>query len=171
MALGDVAGDGQHAVDTGYRQWPGRQLAQAYLAVAAADVAAEITDEAVFFQHLQQAPTFVEIDPDAQVQRGVIQRGMAVEAGQAAETFVDLKQQAITLARQQQTVRGSMEGLGELFFGGLQLLLGFLELADIAHGHNQGRCVVELKGLCRDQTGEQLAVAAPEQRFQVTYAA
>ncbi|MNM84299.1 hypothetical protein D3C81_963830 [compost metagenome] len=101
VAFGDVAGDGQHAVDTGYRQWPGRQLAQAYLAVAAADVAAEITDEAVFFQHLQQAPTFVEIDPDAQVQRGVIQRGMAVEAGQAAETFVDLKQQAITLARQQ----------------------------------------------------------------------
>ncbi|MNE16876.1 hypothetical protein D3C80_1098350 [compost metagenome] len=64
-----------------------------------------------------------------------------------------------------------MEGLGEFLFGGLQLLLGFLELADIAHGHNQGWCVVELKGLRRDQTGEQLAVAAPEQRFQVTYAA
>ena len=40
-----------------------------------------------------------------------------------------------------------MECLGEFLFGGLQLLLGFLELGDIAHHHHQGFSGIELERL------------------------
>ena len=61
-----------------------------------------------------------------------------------------------------------MEGLGELFLGDLQLLLGFLELVDVAHRHHQGLGPVQLEGLGGDKASKQLAVAAPEGHFQVT---
>jgi hypothetical protein len=72
VALGDVAGDGQHAVDAADRQRPGGQLAQADLPVAAADMAGEVAHEAVAVELVDQALAFVEVDPDAQVQRGLV---------------------------------------------------------------------------------------------------
>ncbi len=64
-----------------------------------------------------------------------------------------------------------MKRLGELFFGNLQLLLGFLELADVAYGDHQRRCAVEFEGFSRRKPCEHLAVAAPEAHFQVADAA
>ncbi|MNJ74821.1 hypothetical protein D3C77_718120 [compost metagenome] len=60
-----------------------------------------------------------------------------------------------------------MEGLGEFLFRDLQLLLSFLELADIAYRYHQREVAVELEGFGRGQAGEQLAVAAAEAHFQV----
>ena len=69
VALGDVAGDGQHAVFTADRQRPARHLAQADLTIAAADMAAEVTHEAVTACSWSSSLlAFVQIDPDAQVQ-------------------------------------------------------------------------------------------------------
>ncbi|MNO67569.1 hypothetical protein D3C76_583760 [compost metagenome] len=64
-----------------------------------------------------------------------------------------------------------MEGLGEFLFRGLQLLLGFLELSDIAHDHHQRRGCVEVEGFGRDQAGEHLAIAAAKGHLQVADAA
>ena len=98
VAFGDVAGNGQHAVDAADRQGPGRQLAQTDLPVAAADMAAEVADEPVAVELLDQALALVEVDPDAQVEGGLVDGRADVVAGQAAEAFVDLQQQAILLA-------------------------------------------------------------------------
>ncbi len=64
-----------------------------------------------------------------------------------------------------------MEGFGEFLFGGLQLLLGFLELTDIAHHHYQRGGGVEIEWFGRDQAGEYLPVAASKGHFQVANAA
>ncbi|MND91685.1 hypothetical protein D3C80_838200 [compost metagenome] len=64
-----------------------------------------------------------------------------------------------------------MEGLGELFFGCLQLLLGFLELGDVPHHDHQRRCHVEVERFGGDQAGKHLAVAAAKGHFQVADAA
>ena len=64
-----------------------------------------------------------------------------------------------------------MEGLGELFLGGLQLLLGFLELADVPDHHHQRWRGVEFEGLGGDQAGEHLAIAAAKGHLQVANAA
>jgi hypothetical protein len=69
VAFGDVAGDGQHAVVVADRQRSAGQFAQADLPVAAADMAGEVAHEAVALQQVEQALAFVEVDPDAQVQR------------------------------------------------------------------------------------------------------
>ncbi|MNN05240.1 hypothetical protein D3C81_1179930 [compost metagenome] len=171
MALGDVAGDGQHAIVAGNRQRPRRELAEADLPVAAAQVAGEVAHKAVAVELVDQAFAFVEVDPDAQVQRGLVDTRVQVVTGEAAEALVDFDQQPVTLARQQQAVRRCMERLGELLFRGLQLLLGFLELADVTHGHHQCRGAIELERFCRGQPCEQLAIAAPEAHFQVADAA
>jgi len=97
----------------------------------------------------------------------LVERGGAGVTGQAAETFVDFNQQAVALAAQQQAVGRSMEGFGELLFGGLQQLLGFLELGDIAHHYHDGFNRVELEGLRGDKPGEGLAVAAQKRHFKV----
>ncbi|MNG93821.1 hypothetical protein D3C79_528030 [compost metagenome] len=68
VALGDIAGDGQHAVDATNRQWSGGELAEADLPVTAADVATEVTHEAITLELVDQALAFVEIDPDAKVE-------------------------------------------------------------------------------------------------------
>ncbi|MNG23004.1 hypothetical protein D3C84_1075570 [compost metagenome] len=73
MPFSDVPCDGQHAIDPAYWQWPCGELTQAYLAVATADMAAEIADKAVSFQQFKQAPSFIEVYPHAQVQGGVVQ--------------------------------------------------------------------------------------------------
>ncbi|MCY1406596.1 hypothetical protein D9M71_218670 [compost metagenome] len=64
-----------------------------------------------------------------------------------------------------------MEGLGELLFGYLQLLLGFLELADVTHHHHQCRRDVEHEGFGGDKAGEQLAIIAAKGHLQVADAA
>ncbi|MCY1421314.1 hypothetical protein D9M71_369650 [compost metagenome] len=64
-----------------------------------------------------------------------------------------------------------MEGLGKFLFGGLQLLLGFLELGDISHHDHQCRRRIEVKRLGGDQPGEHLAVAAAKGHLQVADAA
>ncbi|MCY1512921.1 hypothetical protein D9M68_474010 [compost metagenome] len=84
-----------------------------------------------------------------------------------AEAFVDVDQQAVAQAGDQHAVRRGVEGAGEFLLGDAQLLLGGLELVDVAHRHHQGRGGVELDVLGRDQAGEQLAVAAAEGHFQV----
>ncbi|MND89035.1 hypothetical protein D3C87_2100410 [compost metagenome] len=61
-----------------------------------------------------------------------------------------------------------MERLGELLFGDLQLLLGFLELADVPHYHHQRRCGVEHKGFGGNEAGKQLAIVAAKGHLQVT---
>ncbi len=68
VALGDVAGDGQHAVVAGNRQRPCRKLAEANLPIAATQVASEVAYEAVTVELFDQALALVEVDPDAQVQ-------------------------------------------------------------------------------------------------------
>eukprot|EP00659_Diplonema_papillatum_P013428 gene13428-biopygen13468 len=60
-----------------------------------------------------------------------------------------------------------MEGLGEFLFGGLQPLLGFFQLGDVTHHHDQSFGGIQLKGFGGDQSGEGLAVAAQEGHFQV----
>ncbi|MCY1185323.1 hypothetical protein D9M73_260890 [compost metagenome] len=97
----------------------------------------------------------------------MVQRHLGVVTGQAAETFVHLDQQPVALARQQQAVGGGVEGFGELLFGGLQLLLGFFQLADVAYRDHQRRRAVELKGFGGGQPGEHLAIAAAKEHFQV----
>ncbi|MNO34805.1 hypothetical protein D3C76_248490 [compost metagenome] len=171
VALGDVAGDGQHAVVASNRQRPCREFAEANLPIAAAQVAREVAYEAVAVELFDQALALVEVDPDAQVQRGLVERRAEVIAGQAAEALVHFKQQAVALARQQQAIGRGMEGLGEFLFRDLQLLLSFLELADVAYRHHQREVAVELEGFGRGQAGEQLAVAAAEAHFQVADAA
>ncbi|MCY1424233.1 hypothetical protein D9M71_399700 [compost metagenome] len=104
MALGDVAGDGQHAIVAGNRQRPRRELAEADLPVAAAQVAGEVAHEAVTVELVDQAFALVEVDPDTQVQRGLVDGRAEVVAGEAAEALVHFKQQAVALARQQQAV-------------------------------------------------------------------
>ncbi|MNS41981.1 hypothetical protein D3C72_743490 [compost metagenome] len=64
-----------------------------------------------------------------------------------------------------------MEGLGEFLFGGLQLLLGFLELGDVAHDHHQCRSGIEVERLGGDQAGKHLAIAAAKGHLQVADAA
>jgi hypothetical protein len=112
VALGDVPGDGQHAV-VADRQRSAGHFAQADLPVAAADMAGEVAHEAVAVQQVEHLLAFVEVDPDPQVQRRAVHRHRAVEAGDAAEALVDLQQQAVALARQQQAVGRGVEGLGE----------------------------------------------------------
>ena len=85
--------------------------------------------------------------------------------------FVDLQQQTVALPGQQQAVGGGVEGLGEFLFGGLQLLLGFLELADIAHHHHQRGGGVEIERFGGNQAGKHLAVAATKGHLQVADAA
>lgn len=67
MALGDVPGDGQHAVGAFDRQRPGGEFTQADLPIAAPDMTTEVTHETVALQLLDQALALVEIDPDTQV--------------------------------------------------------------------------------------------------------
>jgi len=64
-----------------------------------------------------------------------------------------------------------MKGLGELLFGGLQLLLGFLELADVPHDDHQGRGGIEIERLGGNQAGKHLAIAAAKGHLQVADAA
>ncbi|MNG93822.1 hypothetical protein D3C79_528040 [compost metagenome] len=47
------------------------------------------------------------------------------------------------------------------------MLLGFLELADVSHCHDQGRGAIQFEGFGRGQAREQLPIAAPEAHFQV----
>ncbi|MNF29091.1 hypothetical protein D3C84_97880 [compost metagenome] len=60
-----------------------------------------------------------------------------------------------------------MESTGELLFGYLQQLLGFLELGDIADHHHQRGGVIQVDGLGGNQAGEGLAAGAAEGHFQV----
>ncbi|MNE61637.1 hypothetical protein D3C80_1568640 [compost metagenome] len=104
VALGDVPGNGQHAVIVTDWQRTTGDLAEADLPVAAADMAAEVSDETVPVQQVEHLFTFVEVDPDPQVQSRAIHGHCAVETGNAAEALVDLDQQAIALPGQQQAV-------------------------------------------------------------------
>ncbi|MOA01488.1 hypothetical protein D3C78_1208990 [compost metagenome] len=171
VALGDVPGDGQHAVFVADGQRAAGDFAQPDLPVVATDMAAEIPDEAVPLQQVEHLLSLVEVDPDAQVQGGAVHRQGAVEAGNAAEAFVDFDQQAVALPGQQQAIGRGVERLGKLLFGGLQLLLGFLELTDVPYHHDQGWRRVEVEGLGGDQPGEHLAIATAEGHFQVADAA
>ncbi|MNS39413.1 hypothetical protein D3C72_716950 [compost metagenome] len=58
-----------------------------------------------------------------------------------------------------------MEGFGELLFGGLQLLLGFLELGDVAHYDNQRGGGIEVERLGGNQASEQLAIVAAKRHL------
>ena len=97
----------------------------------------------------------------------MVQGCSTVETGDPTETVVDLNQQSIALSAQQQAVGGRVEGLGEFLFGGLQLLLGFLELGDVTHYHHDGFCGVELERFGGNQAGKGLAIAAQKGHFQV----
>ncbi|MNS39414.1 hypothetical protein D3C72_716960 [compost metagenome] len=98
MPLGNVAGDGQHAVIFANRQRTAGYFTEADLPVTAADMAGEVTDEAVAMQQIEHLFAFVEVDPDSQIQCRAIHRHGAIETGDTAESFVDLQQQAVALA-------------------------------------------------------------------------
>ncbi|MNP01191.1 hypothetical protein D3C76_929960 [compost metagenome] len=67
-------------------------------------MAAEITHEAITLELVDQALAFVQVNPDAEVEGGLVDARVQVIAGEAAEALVDFNQQPITLARQQQAI-------------------------------------------------------------------
>ena len=91
-------------------------------------------------------------------------------AGDVAEAFVGFHQQAVPQAGDQQAVGRGMEGLGEFLLGYLQLLLGALQLADVAHHDHQRRGVVEYEGAGRNEPGEEAAVGPAKGHLQVAHA-
>ncbi len=104
VALGNVPCDGQHTVGAGDWQRARRQFAQANLPVATADMAGEVAYEAFSVELVEQTLAFIEVYPDAKVQRRLVQGRVQGVAGQAAKPVVDLQQQAIVLTGQQQAV-------------------------------------------------------------------
>ena len=170
LAFGDVAGDGQQAFVAANGQRLRGKFAEAQLAALGAHRGDQVAHAALLANPLHQVFTIFRVGPDAQAEGALFGNLVEAVAGDAAETVVGLHQQAVAQTGDQQAVGRGVEGLGELLFGYLQLLLGALELADVAHHHDQCRGVVEHELTGRDETGEQAAIGAAEEHFQVAQA-